>query len=120
MAANGANPYVTNLAPTHNLIIQRKAGILGEDADHGSVHHRPFRPICTRWSSGRFLSEAASQMAGLLKRRGAVHGVRRAKAALFCGCKSHPAKLLQPEATGATMEVTKWLKPSGKASHEIW
>ncbi len=26
---------------------------------------------------------------------------------------------LQPEATGATMEVTKWLKPSGKACHDI-
>ena len=27
------------------------------------------------------------------------------------GCKPHPAKL-QPEAIGAVMEVTKWLKPS--------
>lgn len=26
---------------------------------------------------------------------------------------------LQPVATGATMEVTKWLKPSGKACHEL-
>jgi predicted glycosyltransferase len=25
---------------------------------------------------------------------------------------------LQPEATGAAMEVTKWLKPSGKACHK--
>jgi hypothetical protein len=33
--------------------------------------------------------------------------VRRGKAALSSGCKSHPAKLLQPEATGAVMEVTK-------------
>src|ERR1700692_4446262 len=38
-------------------------------------------------------------------------GVRRAKAALSSGCKSHPAPL-QPEAIGAVMEVTKWLKPS--------
>ena len=38
--------------------------------------------------------------------------VRRDKAALSSGCKSHPAKSLQPEATGAAMEVTKWLKPS--------
>jgi hypothetical protein len=33
-------------------------------------------------------------------------GVRRAKAALSSGCKSHPATL-QPEATGAAMEVTR-------------
>ena len=28
-------------------------------------------------------------------------------------------RTLQPEATGAVMEVTKWLKPSGKASHDL-
>jgi len=39
-------------------------------------------------------------------------GVRRAKAAFLSGCKSHSAILLQPEAIGAVMEVTKWLKPS--------
>jgi hypothetical protein len=44
-------------------------------------------------------------------------GVRRAKAALSSGCKSHPAPL-QPEATGAVMEVTKWLKPL-LACHDI-
>ena len=38
-------------------------------------------------------------------------GVRRAKAAFPSGCESHPAMLLQPEAIGAVMEVTKWLKP---------
>ena len=39
-------------------------------------------------------------------------GVRRDKAALSSGCKAHPAKSLPPEAIGAVMEVTKWLKPS--------
>jgi len=39
-------------------------------------------------------------------------GVRRAKAAFSSGYESHPAILLQPEAIGAVMEVTKWLKPS--------
>jgi Competence protein len=39
-------------------------------------------------------------------------GVRRGKAALSSGCKSHPANSLPPEAIGAVMEVTKWLKPS--------
>ena len=39
-------------------------------------------------------------------------GVRRAKAALSSGCKPHPANSLPPEAIGAVMEVTKWLKPS--------
>ena len=43
-------------------------------------------------------------------------GVRRDKAALSSGRKSHPATALQPEATGAAMEVTKWLKPSDSAS----
>jgi len=42
----------------------------------------------------------------------AYFGVRRAKAAFLSGCESHPANLLQPEAIGAVMEVTKWLKPS--------
>ena len=45
-----------------------------------------------------------------------VRGVRRAKAALSSGCKPHPANSLQPEATGAVMEVTKWLKPSDSGS----
>ena len=35
----------------------------------------------------------------------------RAKAAFSSGCESHPVMLLQPEAIGAVMEVTKWLKP---------
>ena len=39
-------------------------------------------------------------------------GVRRGKAALSSGCKPHPANSLPPEAIGAVMEVTKWLKPS--------
>jgi hypothetical protein len=39
-------------------------------------------------------------------------GVRREKAALSSGCEAHPAISLQPEAIGAVMEVTKWLKPS--------
>src|SRR5271165_868537 len=42
--------------------------------------------------------------------------VRRAKAALSSGCKSRPANSLPPEATGAVVEVTKWLKPSDSVS----
>ena len=45
-----------------------------------------------------------------------AHGVRRDKAALSSGCNSHPANTLQPEATGAVMEETKWLKPSDSGS----
>jgi hypothetical protein len=41
----------------------------------------------------------------------AVPGVRREKAALSQWVKVPPGNLLQPEATGATVEVTKWLKP---------
>src|SRR5712671_6629177 len=43
-------------------------------------------------------------------------GVRRAKAALSSGCKSHPATAPagsnRSSHVGAVMEVTKWLKPS--------
>jgi len=39
-------------------------------------------------------------------------GVRREKAALSSGCRQP----LQPEATGAVMKVTKWLKPSDSGS----
>ncbi len=44
--------------------------------------------------------------------------VRRDKAALSSGCEAHPAKSLQPEATGAGMEETKCLKPSD-SGHEL-
>jgi len=47
--------------------------------------------------------------------RMSVNGVRRDKAALSSGWQAHPAPL-QPEATGAVMEVTKWLKPSDSVS----
>src|ERR1700757_2575968 len=38
--------------------------------------------------------------------------VRRDKAALFQWVQGPPGDSLQPEAIGAVMEVTKWLKPS--------
>jgi len=41
-------------------------------------------------------------------------GVRRVKAALSQWVRVPPGNLLQPEATGATVEVTKWLKPPVK------
>jgi hypothetical protein len=39
------------------------------------------------------------------------------KGGAFQWVKAPPGEMLPPEATGATMEVTKWLKPSGKACH---
>jgi hypothetical protein len=42
--------------------------------------------------------------------------VRRDKTGLSSGCKLHPANSLPPEATGAVMEVMKWLKPSDSVS----
>jgi hypothetical protein len=42
------------------------------------------------------------------------HGVRRDKAALSQWVQVPPGELLQPEATGATVEVTKRLKPAVK------
>jgi hypothetical protein len=44
--------------------------------------------------------------------------VRRAKAAFIQWVRIPPGAVLQPEATGATMEETKWSKPLGKASYE--
>ena len=44
----------------------------------------------------------------------AAIGVRRVKAALSQWVQVPPGNLLQPEATGATVEVTKWLKPPVK------
>jgi hypothetical protein len=41
-------------------------------------------------------------------------GVRREKAMLFQWVKGPPGEVLPPEATGAAVEVTKRLKPSGK------
>ena len=41
-------------------------------------------------------------------------GVRRVKAALSQWVQVPPGNQLQPEATGATVEVTKWLKPPVK------
>ena len=38
-----------------------------------------------------------------------IFGTHRVKATIISGYKSHPAILLQPEAIGAVMEVTKWL-----------
>ncbi len=41
-------------------------------------------------------------------------GVRRGKAALSQWVKVPPGNPLQPEATGAAVEATKWLKPPVK------
>ncbi len=75
-----------------------------------------------RWCGGigrpRFGFRGACQRhcsfhAGLLIEPGtSAVGVRRGKAALFQGGANSTRPSLQPEATGAVMEVTKWLKPS--------
>ena len=39
------------------------------------------------------------------------------KGGAFQWVKAPPGQPLQPEATGAVMEVTKWLKPSDSGSH---
>ncbi len=48
-----------------------------------------------------------------------AHGVRRVKAALSQWVKVPPGNLLQSEATGATVEVTKWLKPPVKRASNM-
>ena len=47
-------------------------------------------------------------------------GCAPCKGGAFQWVQAPSGKLLQPETTGATMEVTKWLKPSGKERHDIW
>jgi len=47
-----------------------------------------------------------------------AYGVRREKAALFQWVQVPPGDSLPPEAIGAVMEVTKWLKPSN-SGHEL-
>ena len=72
-----------------------------------------------RWMSAIGIGERTAQCPtgvdsgrSLGSRRMTADGVRRGKAALSSGCKAHPANSLPPEAIGAVMEVTKWLKPS--------
>jgi hypothetical protein len=54
----------------------------------------------------------AERIANFLSLRMTASRVRREKAARSSGCASPTRQTLQPEATGAAMEVTKWLKPS--------
>jgi len=60
------------------------------------------------------MSKVAASKAFPVNPERSLVGVRRAKAAFLSGCESHPAMLLQPEAIGAVMEVTKWLVALGK------
>jgi hypothetical protein len=46
-------------------------------------------------------------------------GVRREKGRVFLWVPAPPGQGFQPEATGAVMEVTIWLRPSGKERHEL-
>ncbi|MEE9159049.1 MAG: hypothetical protein V3U60_11750, partial [Gammaproteobacteria bacterium] len=58
--------------------------------------------------------KAAVKSAGLAYVKAAAFGVRRVKAALSQWVRIPPGNLLQPEATGATVEVTKRFKPPVK------
>jgi hypothetical protein len=46
-------------------------------------------------------------------------GCAPCKGGAFQWVQIPPGETLQPEATGAAMEVTKWLKPSGIACYEL-
>jgi len=85
---------------------------------------------CSAVPSGRHFAAKTWRKAGLslpqpistifgLQWRKSAQGVRREKAALSSGCES-TRQPLQPEATGAGMEVTKCLKPSGKRATNWW
>lgn len=88
---------------------------------------RPFRSETCRsrtQSASRYQTTASvASVAGANSRfrkpRLAGKGVRRAKAAFFQWVKAPPGEMLPPEATGAVMEVTKWLKPSECGPHNL-
>jgi hypothetical protein len=89
------------------LVTPRQIYVLPPSPDPGD--HNVDRPERLIWV-GPSRSVAREAMTGF--------GVRREKAALSSGCKAHPAISLQPEAIGAVMEVTKWLKPSN-SGHDL-
>jgi len=47
-------------------------------------------------------------------------GCAPCKGGVFQWVKAPPGEVLPPEATGAVMEVTKWLKPSECGPHNWW
>ena len=67
------------------------------------------------WWQGK---AARPSLAGTLENRPHFRK-RRApcKGGAFQWVKAPPGQSLQPEATGAVMEITKWLKPSDSGSH---
>src|ERR1700730_708694 len=95
---SGASPFTTRRKPNFDSL--RRLFARADDPSAAAVQEA-FELVS---------SAAAWRMAPI--------GVRREKAALSSGCKAHPAISLQPEAIGAVMEVTKWLKPSN-SGHDL-
>ena len=73
------------------------------------------RPSASRIARASFANQVQDP-SGFLKRNSLrtefAFPVRRVKAALFQWVQVPPGNRSNPEATGAVMEVTKWLKPS--------
>jgi hypothetical protein len=90
----------------HSIVGPGKVCLLEAVRDSGSLSHAC--AVIQDWRREYNEERPKKSVGGVTP---ATMGVRREKAALSSGCKSHPAKMFQPEVVGTVMEVTKWLKP---------
>ena len=67
--------------------------------------------------ANRDITERKGIEAALRENEERLRWARAVKGGAFQWVQVPPGETLQPEATGAVMEVTKWLKPSGVAGH---
>ena len=64
-----------------------------------------------------YLQGARRPMRGLFRFATTAKRVRREKAALSRGCKPHPARSLEPEATGAAIDAASRLNGASLSNH---
>jgi hypothetical protein len=88
------------------------AGVLQKDVGAASAcsNRVPAQPWIVAMANGRFTSRSAVR--NIAQSATSASRVRRDKGGAFQWVQVPPGQSLQPEATGAVMEVTKWLKPS--------
>jgi len=85
---------------------------------HGGERYRQTRGAPQHTSDGLPIVKIGRRPAERLQP--SAHGVRRAKAALSSGWQAPPGNRSSRKQTGAGMEVTKCLKPSGKRATNWW
>jgi hypothetical protein len=96
------------------------------DRSQGNCGRSPFARFQRRKLQRRSFKELLCQQASGARRTSAVRGGELALPTCAVKRRRFPVgarptrQPLQPEATGAVMEVTKWLKPSGKHATNKW